>query len=109
MTDYESYGYHGDDGGIFHGNGRKFDGYGSPFGRDDIIGCGIDFINKSIFYTLNGNFLGIAFQDVDTTIPYHATVGIDASVEVIFNFGKTPFEFNLMSYINNQNTVIINT
>lgn len=100
--DCESYGYHGDDGGIFYGNGHKFDEYGPAFGPGDIVGCGLDYKRKEIFYTLNGSYLGPAFLDVNIGSSYFPTVGIDAYVSVTFNFGCQPFEYDLAGHIERE-------
>lgn len=61
--DKQSYGYHGDDGNSFSssGNGKS---YGPTFTTDDIIGCGVNLVTNSCFYTKNGHNLGVAFQDL---------------------------------------------
>jgi hypothetical protein len=54
--DANSIGYHSDDGNIFQGksNGEP---YGPKFIDNDIIGCCVDFINKIVFFTKNGEML----------------------------------------------------
>ena len=53
-----SWGYHGDDGTVFHDST-----YGMPdlqyptFGKGDTVGCGLDKKNR-IFFTMNGEKLG---------------------------------------------------
>ena len=37
----------------------------SGFKEGDVIGCGLDLLKKTIFFTMNGTFLGEAFKDVD--------------------------------------------
>lgn len=61
--DKQSYGYHGDDGNSFSssGNGKS---YGPTFTTDDIIGCGVNLVTNSCFYTKNGHNLGVAFQEL---------------------------------------------
>eukprot|EP00937_MAST-01D_sp_MAST-1D-sp2_P001195 g1195.t1 len=39
--DRRSFGYHGDDGAIFHGSGESSQRWGPSFGEGDTIGCGI--------------------------------------------------------------------
>jgi hypothetical protein len=59
--DRQSYGYHGDDGGIFHGDGDMVGPYGPTFGAGDTVGCGVNFGavgGASVFFTLGGRFLG---------------------------------------------------
>jgi hypothetical protein len=100
--DNESFGYHGDDGAIFHGRGRQLDTYGPKFGLNDTVGCGLNYNNMSIFFTLNGKNLGAAFKDIKFNRPdidLYPTVGIDAPCTVKFNYGKTPFQFDLLDYI----------
>ena len=99
--DNDSYGYHGDDGAIFHGRGRSLATYGPSFGAGDTVGCGIDYESRSIFFTLNGKYQGTAFGGVDLTEGQvlYPTVGIDAAVNVTFNFGREKFKFDLEGYI----------
>ena len=56
--DRRSFGYHGDDGDKYHGNGVGAS-YGPPFGAGDTVGCGIDYRSQSVFFTKNGSFLGM--------------------------------------------------
>ncbi|GAB5356788.1 hypothetical protein AAMO2058_000319000 [Amorphochlora amoebiformis] len=96
-----SYGYHGDDGNIFHGSGMGEE-FGSAFGPGDVVGCGIDYTNRSIFFTKNGAFLGVAFEDV---LPghYYPVVGVDTRCPFRVNFGiNRPFEFMLLIYQQTQ-------
>eukprot|EP00597_Dinobryon_sp_UTEXLB2267_P014789 CAMPEP_0170113988 /NCGR_PEP_ID=MMETSP0020_2-20130122/10357_1 /TAXON_ID=98059 /ORGANISM="Dinobryon sp., Strain UTEXLB2267" /LENGTH=177 /DNA_ID=CAMNT_0010340731 /DNA_START=532 /DNA_END=1065 /DNA_ORIENTATION=+ len=98
--DNESFGYHGDDGAIFHGRGRQLGTFGPTFGFNDTVGCGLDHSKQSIFYTLNGKLLGTAFQNVRPNIELYPTVGIDAHCTVQFNFGADePFVFDLRNYM----------
>lgn len=87
--------------------GREFS---SPWGRGDVVGCGFDFVQQSIFFTKNGVMLGTAFQgvpcfastDEDLVGPgflLHATVGLHSPGErVRLNFGAAPFAFDLTAY-----------
>jgi len=52
-----SYGYHGDDGHSFcsSGTGKP---YGPTFTTGDVIGCGVNLIDNTCFYTKNGVNLG---------------------------------------------------
>jgi hypothetical protein len=90
-----SYGYHSDDGAIFHGHGRAIKNFGPVFGKGDVVGCGLDYRRREIFFTLNGRLLGVAFTDVNVSKPLYPTVGIDSACRATFNFGAAPFAFPL--------------
>jgi len=100
--DNESYGYHGDDGAIFHGRGRQLAEFGPRFSRGDVVGCGLHCEKHTIFYTLNGKLLGNAFTDVPEELELFPTVGIDSNGIVHLNFGMEPFRFDLVSYLEND-------
>lgn len=46
--DAHSYGYHGDDGNMFHQSGRGQE-FGPTFGAGDTIGCGICYLNTGLY------------------------------------------------------------
>uniref|UniRef100_A0A182QSV9 Ran-binding protein 9 n=1 Tax=Anopheles farauti TaxID=69004 RepID=A0A182QSV9_9DIPT len=91
--DKQSYGYHGDDGNSFcsSGNGQP---YGPTFTTGDIIGCGVNLVDNTCFYTKNGHHLGIAFRDLPPRL--YPTVGLQTPGEVVdANFGQEPFKFDI--------------
>ncbi|XP_001659381.2 ran-binding protein 9 [Aedes aegypti] len=91
--DKQSYGYHGDDGNSFcsSGNGQP---YGPTFTTGDIIGCGVNLVDNTCFYTKNGHHLGIAFKDLPPRL--YPTVGLQTPGEVVdANFGQEPFKFDI--------------
>jgi Ran-binding protein 9/10 len=55
-----TWGYHGDDGGIFiHSeDGSRGHLYGPKYTTGDTVGCGVDFDKGVIFFTKNGVLLG---------------------------------------------------
>ncbi|CAI5463452.1 unnamed protein product [Closterium sp. Yama58-4] len=58
-----SYGYHGDNGKVYHNSGRG-EAYGPEFTTNDVVGAGINYGTHEIFFTKNGKSLGPAFRDV---------------------------------------------
>jgi hypothetical protein len=55
--DKGSYGYHGDDGNSFCSSGSGI-AYGPTFTTGDYVGCCVNFLENSCFYTCNGYNLG---------------------------------------------------
>ena len=95
--DKNSYGYHGDDGHSFccSGTGQN---YGPTFTTGDIIGCCLNLIENTCFYTKNGYNLGIAFRDLPGDL--YPTVGLQTPMESVeANFGQYPFEFDIHNYV----------
>ena len=100
--DEHSWGLHGDDGRIFHGDGvgRRFDdGAVHAFGAGDTVGCAVDVDLGMVFWTLNGAFLGgfrgSSYSACRGEVLY-PTVGLDSWHSVVFNFGERPFLFDIV-------------
>ncbi|CAM9715861.1 unnamed protein product [Ascophyllum nodosum] len=56
-------------------------------------------VNKgAIFFTKNGRYLGIGFDDIDVKKPLYPCVGLDSHCTVEFNFGGQPFAFDVPSF-----------
>ncbi|CCF60340.1 hypothetical protein KAFR_0J02760 [Kazachstania africana CBS 2517] len=92
------FGYLGFDGSV--SAGRQYNTYNEPYGRDDIIGCGINFIDGSIFFTKNGVFLGTAFNDLHDT-PVVPAIALRPGNSVRTNFGLyEEFVFDIIGYQN---------
>ncbi|KAK9238325.1 concanavalin A-like lectin/glucanase domain-containing protein [Lipomyces kononenkoae] len=96
----DSWGYHGDDGNTFacQNSGKQ---YGPTFSTGDVIGCGINFRNRTAFYTKNGMALETAFKDLKGTL--YPAVGMRTIGEHIrANFGQREFVFDIESYIREE-------
>lgn len=94
---YGSFAYHSDDGRKFRGQsmGTK---YGPKFGRGDTVGCGVDYLSRSIFFTLNGEALPIAwYWTPESNETFFPVVGVDTHRNVEVNFGLKPFLYNFCS------------
>ncbi|CAB1325704.1 unnamed protein product [Coregonus sp. 'balchen'] len=88
--DKHSYGYHGDDGHSFCSSGTG-QPYGPTFTTGDVIGCCVNLINNTCFYTKNG----------------HSLVGLQTPGEVVdANFGQHPFVFDIEDYMREWRTKI---
>ncbi|VEU41360.1 unnamed protein product [Pseudo-nitzschia multistriata] len=111
--DRQSFGYHGDDGGIFHASGGMLKQYGPKFGPGDTVGCGVDYISKGIFFTYNGKFLGYAWNNVSDDIlnnDLYPVVGLDTNFAVHLNWGTSgPFEFDLSKFIKKHEVAVMAT
>ncbi|EDO31108.1 predicted protein [Nematostella vectensis] len=95
-----SYGYHGDDGHSFcsSGTGKP---YGPTFTTGDVIGCGLNLIDNTCFYTKNGVNLGPNL---------YPTVGLQTPGEVVdANFGQLPFVYNIEEEMKEISTFTRNT
>lgn len=102
--DPNSWGYHGDDGNSFNcsGSGKK---YGPTFTTGDVIGCGVDFARRSVFFTKNGVYLGIAFDGLPIgKVQLFPCIGLRTPGEIVeMNFGgRRPFAFDICSYVAEQ-------
>jgi len=112
--DSSSYGYHGDDGGIFHSHGEMIRVYGPTYNVGDTVGCGVNYLNGGIFYTLNGNFLGYAWVNekivMDGKVDLYPTVGLDSADPIACNFGnRRPFVFNFAGFVANDGNMPISS
>ncbi|KAA3672138.1 uncharacterized protein DEA37_0014248, partial [Paragonimus westermani] len=59
--EHSSFGYH-NDGSVYHGSSSSGLKFGPRIVENDTVGCGIDFMSRSLFFTRNGIFLGKAFE-----------------------------------------------
>ncbi|KAJ9520786.1 hypothetical protein QJQ45_013966 [Haematococcus lacustris] len=88
-----SYGYHGDDGQVYHAAG-KGEAYGPTFGTGDTVGACLHQGHQTLFFTKNGVRLKTAFRGVTGRL--YPTIGLHSKNEhVRLNFGDMPFKFDL--------------
>jgi hypothetical protein len=69
------------------------------YNEGDIIGCGFNVMEKKIFFTLNGTLLKREFVNVDVEVLTPSLGLKKIATKVTFNFGLTPFMFNIRNYI----------
>ncbi|KAF9916736.1 hypothetical protein BX616_002950 [Lobosporangium transversale] len=97
--DLNSWGYHSDDGYLYFGNGKQSIKYAYEYKENDVVGCGINFVDRAVFFTLNGDMLGVAFRFIKDTIPLYPAIGLShAGTEINANFGDQTFLFNIVDY-----------
>lgn len=73
-------------------NRRVQNDYGMTFRTKNVIGCGWNRDEKTIYFTRDGTHLGTAFSDVNLGKVYPA-VGLSKGVNLTLNFGQTPFRY----------------
>lgn len=86
--------WHGDDGFLFENTNTPRLYGGGPYAVGSVIGCGVDFVEKTIFYTKNGEKLPTAFEGVGERL--FPVVGVLGKVALKANFGtdqKKPFRW----------------
>jgi len=103
--DPKSFGFHGKDGHFYY-NDRKYSNISNCFGYGDTIGCGIDYVQQSIFFTLNGKFLTHAFKHINMETQFFPTIGVRGSNIFEYNFGERPFVFDLKKFCSNYSSIV---
>lgn len=109
----DSWGYHGDDGMTFccQSTGRK---YGPTFTTNDVVGCGVNFMTGTAFFTKNGVLIqgiftkivgfaplrdsqtsGNAFKDLKDIKLYPSVGAKRPGAHLRANFGQMPFMFDI--------------
>lgn len=87
-------GYHGDDGCTFHDQGSTCRLWGNHYTHGDVVGTGILWESGEVFFTLNGEFLGVAYRS-PWAKQYYAALGLrNKHAQLKTNFGELPFLFD---------------
>ncbi|XP_057829308.1 ran-binding protein M homolog isoform X1 [Cryptomeria japonica] len=96
-----SFGYHGDDGLVYRGQG-KGEQFGFPtFTTGDTVGAGINYAAQEIFFTHNGKFLGSVPKDV--IVPLFPTIGLHSLNEKVeVNFGQRSFVYDIEQLVQEE-------
>lgn len=89
-----SWGYLSTDGYKYHHSSRYGQPYGSRYSAGDVVGCGIDWLRREIFFTLNGTHLGTAFTSVSVRDKrVYPTVSLHSNGERVRCNFRGPFVF----------------
>ncbi|KAI8076444.1 concanavalin A-like lectin/glucanase domain-containing protein [Gilbertella persicaria] len=89
-----SVGYHSDDGHKFCDDATGGQSYGPSWKIGDTVGCGYCPETGNVFFTLNGQWLGYAFQGLKRHY-YFASIGTDGPAQIKVNFGHSPFQYKV--------------
>ncbi|TXG66565.1 hypothetical protein EZV62_007840 [Acer yangbiense] len=77
-----SCGYHGDDGLLYHGQG-KGETFGPTFTSNDTVGGGINYASQEFFFTKNGAVVGTLFKDIKG--PLFPTIAVHSQNEELLS------------------------
>lgn len=101
-SEHSSFGYN-NDGSICHGSTTSSTKFGPRIVENDTVGCGVDFMSRSLFFTRNGIFLGKAFEGKIPASPstrLYPAVGLQGrGSRLNANFGQRPFMFAFDAHI----------
>ncbi|KAF4617997.1 hypothetical protein G7Y89_g15008 [Cudoniella acicularis] len=89
-----SVGYHADDGGVYQEDGNESLCNQEPYGKGDVVGCGVSWRLGGYFFTKNGKLQGDLFKWGGVNRKMYPVIGSTAgfmSMEV--NFGERDFAY----------------
>ncbi|KAL7796221.1 ankyrin repeat-containing domain protein [Trichoderma afarasin] len=93
-----SWGFHGENGKVYHARCRRGRPYAEPYSSGSTIGCGVDFNNRSIFFTVDGEYKGCAFKDDLIRGHLYPAVFLhpgNPSAKIVANFGHQEFKYTI--------------
>ncbi|OAD03578.1 hypothetical protein MUCCIDRAFT_178831 [Mucor lusitanicus CBS 277.49] len=95
-----SFGYHGQNGQTYKQNAQGT-AYGPTYAHGDVIGCGVNYFDGTVFFTKNGISLGVAFDSIDLSSQVlYPCIGLSTQGEkMTANFGHAEFAFDIAQYI----------
>ncbi|KAM7515252.1 hypothetical protein LguiA_004835 [Lonicera macranthoides] len=88
LWEANSYGYHGDDGMLYHGQG-KGEAFGPTYTTGDTVGGGINYASQELFFTKNGAVVGTVYKDVKGRL--FPTVAVHSQNEESHRYGVQDF------------------
>jgi hypothetical protein len=80
---------------IKHYNPSVFDAYAPSFTPNDIVGCGYNREESTVYFTLNGKYLGAAFVNVSEVMMLPFVAVKSPHVTIAINLGQEPFLFSV--------------
>lgn len=93
-----SIGWHSDDGRKFCDDPDGGEDYSAPWGRQgDVLGCGWQSDNGTVWFTRNGVLIGQAYINLSPHVFFPA-FGADGYCKVDFNFGQSPFRYQFLPF-----------
>lgn len=92
-----SVGYHSDDGHKFCDDATGGQSFGPSWTVGDTVGCGYIPETGSVYFTKNGNLIDYAFSSLRRH-NYFPSIGADGPATIAFNFGRSPFKFNVQQW-----------
>ncbi|KAH9090669.1 hypothetical protein Ae201684P_014464 [Aphanomyces euteiches] len=79
----------------WHGNSSS---YGLKWKAGDVIGCGVDCDAGILFFTLNGQYMGVAFRGVEFAGGLYPCASFNRRERLSFNLGGLPFQYPIEGF-----------